>query len=148
MPVTSSAYAPCHQQHSLEHSPEVRNLPPSLVSRQYLSKTIYLAPLPPTKDTCADTDLTPPPHKILKTMLSQHMQRSITCSPNTKFAPPRMYFFLPHLPTPSLAQCTPASPVHSLFDHSKVCNTFLLRMFMISMQSSFAPCPLAQMHPL
>jgi hypothetical protein len=47
--------------HSLEHSLIVRNLPPSLVSRQHLSRTIYHAPPPPTKDTCADTDLTPPP---------------------------------------------------------------------------------------
>ena len=85
MPVTStSAYAPRHQQYSLEHSPIVRNLPPSLVSRQHLSRTIYLAPPPPTKDTCADTDLTPPPHEILKITLSQHVQRSITCPPNMK----------------------------------------------------------------
>jgi len=82
-----SAYAIRHQQHSLEHSLVVRNLPPSLVSHQHLSRTIYLASPPPRKDTCADTDLTPPPREILKTTLSQHVQRSITCSPNTKFAP-------------------------------------------------------------
>jgi len=37
--------------------------------------------------------------------------------------------------------------VHSLFAHSKVYSIFLLHMSMISMQSSFAPCPLAQMRP-
>jgi hypothetical protein len=67
--------------------------------------------------------------------------------PNTKFAPHRMYFVLLHQPTPSLAQCTPASLVHSLSNHSKVCSIFLLHMSMISMQSLCVSCPLVQMHP-
>jgi hypothetical protein len=117
------------------------------VSHRHLSRTIYLAPLPPTKDTCADIDQTLPPQETITTTLSLHVQRWITCSPNTKSAPCRMYFASPHWPTPSLAQCTPASLVHSLFAHSKVCSIFLLHMSMISMQSLFVPCPLAQMHP-
>ena len=148
MPATStSAYSLRHQQHSLEHSHTVKNSLPYRVSHRHLSRTIYLAPLPLTMDTCPDIDQTLPPQDTITTTLSLHVRRSITCSPNTKCAPCKMYFALPHWPTPSLAQSTPTSLVHSLFTNSKVCSIFLLHMSTISMQSYFAPCPLAQMHP-
>jgi hypothetical protein len=97
MPNTStSAYAPRHQQHSLVPSNAVRNLPPSRGSRQRLPKIICHDPPPPTRVTCANTDPTPPPHEINKTILKQHVPRSTTCSHNTKFAPCRMFSASPH----------------------------------------------------
>jgi hypothetical protein len=56
-------------------------------------------------------------------------------------------FVFPHLPMPSLGQCTPTSLAPSLSAHSKVCSTFLLHMSMTSMQLLSMPCPDAQMHP-
>ena len=97
MPDTStSAYAPHHQQHSLEHSNAVRNLPPSRGSHQDLSKIICRDPPPPTRDTCANTDPTPPLHNIIKTILKQHVLRSTTCSHNTKFVTCRTCSASPH----------------------------------------------------
>jgi hypothetical protein len=54
--------------------------------------------------------------------------------PDTKYLLCRMHSVLPHLPLPSRAQCTPTSPLHSLFACSKVCNKVLLHTSMISMQ--------------
>ncbi len=85
--------------------------------------------------------------QICRTTLSLREPRSTTCSPDTNYVPCRMYFVLPHLPMPSRAQCTQTSLVPSRFDCSKVCNTSLLHMSMISMPSLFVPCPIAQMHP-
>ena len=148
MPVTStSAYAPRRQQHSLEPSNAVRNLPPSRGSRQHLSNIICRDPLPPTRDICADTDPTPPQHEISKSILLQRVPRLTKCSHNKKFAPCRMFFASPHSPTTSREQCTPTSRVHSLSARSKVCSISSLHMFMISTQSSCEQCHLAQMHP-
>ncbi len=125
MPATStSSCAPHHQQHFSEHLTAVKSSPPSLGQHQHYSRTIYLATLPLTRDTCTDTDPTPAPHKIRRITLSPCMPKLSTCSPDKNHVPCRMYFVLPHLPMPLLAQCTPTSPVPSLFAHSKVCNTF------------------------